>query len=143
MYGATAEPGHATLARPVESPLRAELFSLSQLEAHAKALAFEHTCDIEIDVHSGFRAPEHNKRIQRAARDSQHQYGDAALVLDQSGDPFGARGVLEIRVVDDHLGLGGGEILAHRVDFPRATYTATQMISASMICRIERIPCSE
>jgi len=43
--------------------------------------------DIEIDVHSGFRAPEHNKRIRRAARDSQHQYGDAAdVAIDANGD---------------------------------------------------------
>ena len=48
----------------------------------AKAVA-----DIEIDVHSGFRAPEHNKRIRRAARDSQHQYGDAAdVAIDANGD---------------------------------------------------------
>jgi hypothetical protein len=43
--------------------------------------------DIEIDVHSGFRAPEHNKRIRRAAKDSQHQYGDAAdVAIDANGD---------------------------------------------------------
>jgi hypothetical protein len=43
--------------------------------------------DIEIDVHSGFRAPEHNKKIRRAARDSQHQYGDAAdVAIDANGD---------------------------------------------------------
>ena len=40
-----------------------------------------------IDVHSGFRAPAHNGRIARAARDSQHQYGDAAdIVIDANGD---------------------------------------------------------
>jgi uncharacterized protein YcbK (DUF882 family) len=40
-----------------------------------------------IDVHSGFRAPAHNSRIARAARDSQHQYGDAAdVVIDANGD---------------------------------------------------------
>lgn len=43
--------------------------------------------DLEIDVHSGFRAPEHNRRIRRAARDSQHQYGDAAdVAIDANGD---------------------------------------------------------
>jgi uncharacterized protein YcbK (DUF882 family) len=40
-----------------------------------------------LDVHSGFRAPAHNSRIARAARDSQHQYGDAAdVVIDANGD---------------------------------------------------------
>jgi hypothetical protein len=43
--------------------------------------------DIEIDVHSGFRAPEHNQRVRRAASDSQHQYGDAAdVAIDANGD---------------------------------------------------------
>ena len=43
--------------------------------------------DIEIDVHSGFRAPEHNRKVRRAASDSQHQYGDAAdVAIDANGD---------------------------------------------------------
>ena len=33
--------------------------------------------NLRVDVHSGFRAPDHNRKIRRAARDSQHQYGDA------------------------------------------------------------------
>lgn len=42
---------------------------------------------IDIDVHSGFRAPDHNRRVRRAATDSQHQYGDAAdIVIDVNGD---------------------------------------------------------
>jgi Peptidase M15 len=42
---------------------------------------------LAVDVHSGFRAPAHNSRIARAARDSQHQYGDAAdVVIDANGD---------------------------------------------------------
>jgi uncharacterized protein YcbK (DUF882 family) len=42
---------------------------------------------LALDVHSGFRAPAHNSRIARAARDSQHQYGDAAdVVIDANGD---------------------------------------------------------
>ncbi|HYN80579.1 MAG TPA: D-Ala-D-Ala carboxypeptidase family metallohydrolase [Gemmatimonadaceae bacterium] len=42
---------------------------------------------LALDVHSGFRAPAYNSRIRRAARDSQHQYGDAAdLILDANGD---------------------------------------------------------
>jgi hypothetical protein len=43
--------------------------------------------DLTIDVHSGFRTPDRNRRIRRAARDSQHQYGDAAdVAIDANGD---------------------------------------------------------
>ena len=42
---------------------------------------------LALDVHSGFRAPDHNRRIKRAAKDSQHQYGDAAdVAIDANGD---------------------------------------------------------
>jgi hypothetical protein len=64
---------------------------LDKLELVIQEIARWHgdkaVADIEIDVHSGFRAPEHNRRIQRAARDSQHQYGDAAdVAIDANGD---------------------------------------------------------
>jgi uncharacterized protein YcbK (DUF882 family) len=36
---------------------------------------------LELDVHSGFRTPGHNRRVTGAARDSRHQYGDAADVV--------------------------------------------------------------
>lgn len=40
-----------------------------------------------LDVHSGFRTPAHNAHVPRAARDSRHQYGDAAdVVIDADGD---------------------------------------------------------
>jgi uncharacterized protein YcbK (DUF882 family) len=40
-----------------------------------------------LDVHSGFRTPAHNAQVERAARDSRHQYGDAAdIVIDADGD---------------------------------------------------------
>jgi|SRR5687768_8664427 len=42
---------------------------------------------LSLNVHSGFRAPDHNRRVRRAARDSQHQYGDAAdVAIDANGD---------------------------------------------------------
>ena len=42
---------------------------------------------LALDVRSGFRAPDHNRRIKRAAKDSQHQYGDAAdVAIDANGD---------------------------------------------------------
>jgi len=41
----------------------------------------------ELDVHSGFRTPLHNRHVKRAARDSRHQYGDAAdIAIDSNGD---------------------------------------------------------
>jgi uncharacterized protein YcbK (DUF882 family) len=43
--------------------------------------------DLAVDVHSGFRSPSHNAQVERAARDSRHQYGDAAdLAIDADGD---------------------------------------------------------
>ncbi|HMC55753.1 MAG TPA: D-Ala-D-Ala carboxypeptidase family metallohydrolase [Gemmatimonadaceae bacterium] len=45
------------------------------------------TDELELDVHSGFRTPSHNRQVQRAARDSRHQYGDAAdVVVDANGN---------------------------------------------------------
>jgi uncharacterized protein YcbK (DUF882 family) len=45
------------------------------------------TQELELDVHSGFRTPAHNRRVVRAARDSRHQYGDAAdVVVDANGN---------------------------------------------------------
>lgn len=42
---------------------------------------------VALDVHSGFRTPAHNAQVERAARDSRHQYGDAAdVVIDADGD---------------------------------------------------------
>lgn len=42
---------------------------------------------LDMDVHSGFRSPDHNRRVRRAAKDSQHQYGDAAdVTVDANGD---------------------------------------------------------
>ena len=42
---------------------------------------------LAVDMHSGFRSPSHNARVENAARDSRHQYGDAAdLAVDADGD---------------------------------------------------------
>jgi uncharacterized protein YcbK (DUF882 family) len=42
---------------------------------------------LALDVRSGFRAPDHNRQVSRAAKDSQHQYGDAAdVAIDANGD---------------------------------------------------------
>ncbi|MBX9928906.1 MAG: hypothetical protein K2X99_08335 [Gemmatimonadaceae bacterium] len=43
--------------------------------------------DVQVDVHSGFRTPLHNRRVPRAALDSRHQFGDAAdVAVDADGD---------------------------------------------------------
>jgi hypothetical protein len=42
---------------------------------------------LNVDMHSGFRTPSHNSQVERSARDSRHQYGDAAdLAVDADGD---------------------------------------------------------
>lgn len=42
---------------------------------------------VKVDMHSGFRTPVYNRRVPRAARDSRHQFGDAAdLAIDADGD---------------------------------------------------------
>ena len=42
---------------------------------------------LAVDMHSGFRSPSHNARVENSARDSRHQYGDAAdLAVDADGD---------------------------------------------------------
>jgi uncharacterized protein YcbK (DUF882 family) len=43
--------------------------------------------ELAVDVHSGFRSPSHNARVPHSARDSRHQYGDAAdIAVDVDGD---------------------------------------------------------
>ena len=40
-----------------------------------------------LDVHSGFRTPAYNRTVDRSAKDSRHQYGDAAdVVIDADRD---------------------------------------------------------
>jgi hypothetical protein len=57
------------------------------------------TDQLELDVHSGYRTPEHNKQVRRAARDSRHQYGDAAdIVVDANGNGRIDRGDLRLVV---------------------------------------------
>ncbi len=36
---------------------------------------------VQVDVHSGYRTPLHNRGVPRAANDSRHQFGDAADVI--------------------------------------------------------------
>jgi hypothetical protein len=71
--------------------------------------------DVAFDVHSGFRTPAHNGGVWRAARDSRHQYGDAAdVAIDADGDGrvtlrdelLVARAVDQVE--DEHPDLVGG-----------------------------------
>jgi uncharacterized protein YcbK (DUF882 family) len=42
---------------------------------------------VAVDVHSGFRTPLYNRTVKRSAKDSRHQYGDAAdVTIDANGD---------------------------------------------------------
>ena len=51
-----------------------------------------------LNVHSGFRTPVYNRRVQRAANDSRHQYGDAVdVAIDANGD--GRLTVRDVRIV--------------------------------------------
>jgi peptidase M15-like protein len=77
----------------------------------------------ELDVHSGFRTPLHNRRVRRAARDSRHQYGDAAdIAIDSNGD--GRISFADTRLVaravevveQEHPDLVGGMGLYNRGD---------------------------
>ena len=68
-----------------------------------------------LDVHSGFRTPAYNRKVQRSARDSRHQYGDAADVVidaDRDGRITMKDGRLVARAVEDvereHPNLAGG-----------------------------------
>ena len=43
--------------------------------------------NVGVDVHSGFRTPLYNRTVKRSAKDSRHQYGDAAdVTIDANGD---------------------------------------------------------
>jgi hypothetical protein len=76
-----------------------------------------------LDVHSGYRTPAHNRRVTRAARDSRHQYGDAAdIAIDANGagrlsfaDPRVLARAVEA-VEQEHPDLAGGMGLDNRGD---------------------------
>jgi uncharacterized protein YcbK (DUF882 family) len=51
-----------------------------------------------LDVHSGFRTPAYNRSVDRSAKDSRHQYGDAAdVVIDADRD--GRITMKDIRII--------------------------------------------
>lgn len=70
---------------------------------------------VAVDVHSGFRAPAYNRRVRRAAKDSRHQYGDAAdIAIDANGDGRFTAADLQLvawavdQVEREHPDLAGG-----------------------------------
>src|SRR5215213_3559369 len=70
---------------------------------------------VSVDVHSGFRTPFYNRTVARSARDSRHQYGDAAdVTIDANFDgrytAFDSRLVAAAveNVERDHPELAGG-----------------------------------
>ncbi len=63
---------------------------LDKLELVLAKLAGQHgdtaAVMLSLDVHSGFRTPLHNASVFRSARDSRHEYGDAAdVAIDADG----------------------------------------------------------
>jgi hypothetical protein len=101
---------------------------LSQIGARAFVrLDSSDAHDVALDVHSGFRTPAHNRRVPLAARDSRHQYGDAAdVAIDADGDGRVTLKdqVLVVRAVDQvedaHPELLGGLgiYVSHRYNAP-------------------------
>ena len=60
---------------------------LDKLELVLLAVGGRGNATLAMDVHSGFRSPAYNATVSRAARDSRHQYGDAAdIQIDVNGD---------------------------------------------------------
>jgi uncharacterized protein YcbK (DUF882 family) len=54
---------------------------------------------VDVDVHSGYRTPLHNRRVNRAANDSRHQLGDAAdVAVDVNRD--GRISAKDIRLIE-------------------------------------------
>lgn len=71
--------------------------------------------NVALNVRSGFRSPDHNRTVRRAARDSRHQYGDAAdVAVDVNGDgKFSSSDIhmlgLAVEIVEiKHPNLAGG-----------------------------------
>jgi len=100
---------------------------LDKLELVVSEIERWHDGEIELalDVRSGFRSPDHNRKIRRAARDSRHQYGDAAdVAVDANGDGrFSAADIqmlgLAVELVElRHPHLAGGLGMYSRASTP-------------------------
>jgi hypothetical protein len=77
---------------------------LSRVGGQTRLEAADSVPEVALDVHSGFRTPSYNRGVEHAARDSRHQYGDAAdLAIDADGDGrvTAKDGLLVARAVED------------------------------------------
>lgn len=76
-------PKYVALSPRILDKLELVVAEVARLRGDSARVAM----DLGIDVHSGFRTPFHNGTVRRSARDSQHQYGDAAdVAIDANGD---------------------------------------------------------
>ena len=79
--GQTTWPRYAALDRRLLDKLELVFQQLSRWRPDTA------TVQLAVSVNSGFRTPWYNRRVPRAARDSRHQFGDAAdVVIDADGD---------------------------------------------------------
>lgn len=110
-------PRYAALDARLLDKIELVVSEIGRLSGKGNNAAFE------LDVHSGFRTPLHNRRVLRAARDSRHQYGDAAdIAIDSNGD--GRISFADTRLVaravevveQEHPDLAGGMGLYNRGD---------------------------
>lgn len=110
--GQTTWPRYAALDERLLDKLE---LVVQEIAKFGKRRGREDTVSVIVNVHSGFRTPLYNRRVPRAARDSRHQYGDAAdIAIDANRDTrVSAADVrLMARAVDaverDHPDLVGG-----------------------------------
>jgi hypothetical protein len=108
-------PRYAALDARLLDKIELVIAEIGRLSGKGDDAAFE------LDVHSGFRTPLHNRRVKRAALDSRHQYGDAAdIAIDSNGDgklTFGDTRLVAraVEVVEqEHPDLVGGMGLYNR-----------------------------
>jgi hypothetical protein len=79
--GQTTWPRYAALDRRLLDKLELVFQQLSKWRVDTGSVR------LAVAVNSGFRTPLYNRRVPRAARDSRHQFGDAAdVVIDANGD---------------------------------------------------------
>jgi hypothetical protein len=79
--GQTSWPRYAALDRRLLDKLELVFQQLSRWRTDTS------TVQLAVSVNSGFRTPLYNRRVARSARDSRHQFGDAAdVVIDANGD---------------------------------------------------------
>jgi uncharacterized protein YcbK (DUF882 family) len=79
--GQTTWPRYAALDRRLLDKLELVFQQLSRWRPDTA------TVQLAVSVNSGFRTPWYNQRVARSARDSRHQFGDAAdVVIDANGD---------------------------------------------------------